>query len=184
MNKTVKELANELNVSKQTIHRTIQKRNIETIQDGNKILLDDTAQKAVIKEIALKAVQNGTVQDVPTDDINKTQNNTERSTNNTERSTNITADSVQTDYIESLKANIDLLSQQLAIKDKQIESLIEQNTIITTALQASQALHAGTIHQQAIETKAEEPESQPASSEPQEQPEPKRSFFKRLFGKK
>ena len=51
MNMTVKELAAELNVSKQTIHRTIQKRNIAAIADGNRVLLDDVAQKAIKEDL-------------------------------------------------------------------------------------------------------------------------------------
>ena len=59
--------------------------------------------------------------------------------------------------IDDLQKQNELLSQQLTFKDKKIELLQEQNTALLAALKAAQALYVGTIHQQAIEAKAEEP---------------------------
>lgn len=64
--KTVKQLAAELNVSKSTLHRLIhklkQERIIETIQRDNKLLLDDSAEKAIIQALKEKALQGETIQ--------------------------------------------------------------------------------------------------------------------------
>ena len=38
--KTVSELAKELNVNRTTLHRLIQRNKIETLQDGNKRLIE------------------------------------------------------------------------------------------------------------------------------------------------
>ena len=127
MNKTVKELASELNVSKQTIHRTIQKRNIVTIADGNKILLDDLAQMAIKEDLQGKTVQvkpSGNVTpDVPKSSADVTWNDTERSTDDT-------PDDFRTIYIDALKIQIEDLKryierqdEQLKVKDTQINQL-------------------------------------------------------------
>lgn len=64
--KTVKQLAAELNVSKSTLHRLIhklkQERIIETIQRDNKLLLDDSAEKAIIQALQEKSLQGETIQ--------------------------------------------------------------------------------------------------------------------------
>lgn len=107
--KTVKELAVELNVSKQTIHRTIQKRNIETIQNGNRILLDDIAQKT-IKEDLQDKIENANRSE--TYDTNKSKND------------------FRTEYIESLKAQIeDLKADKQFLQDRLTAAEHERDTL-------------------------------------------------------
>lgn len=88
--------------------------------------------------------------------------------------------------IEDLKADKAKLNERLDKAESDRSELIESNKELTIALKAAQALHGMDKQQRVIETEqaAPEPERQQSSSDPQEQPEPKRSFFKRLFGKK
>ena len=60
--KTVKQLAAELNISKSTLHRLIHDNNIETIQQGNKRLIDETIETAIIQAIKEKTLQSETIQ--------------------------------------------------------------------------------------------------------------------------
>ena len=83
-----------------------------------------------------------------------------------------------------LQGELDRKSEQLAVKDKQIEELnarlAEVSSALVTAQQtaaAAQALHAGTMHQQLHSGKAE-------ADQPERETEPvqKRSWFSRFFG--
>ena len=60
--KTVSQLAKELGVSKSTLHRTIQKNDFETIQQGNKWLIDETIEKAIIQAFQEKTFQGDSIQ--------------------------------------------------------------------------------------------------------------------------
>jgi predicted nuclease with TOPRIM domain len=79
--------------------------------------------------------------------------------------------------IEDLKADKAKLNERLDKAENDRTELIESNKELTIALKAAQALHGMDKQQRVIETEQ-------AAPEPQEQPEQKRSFFKRLFGKK
>lgn len=83
-----------------------------------------------------------------------------------------------------LQGELDRKSEQLAVKDKQIEELnarlAEVSSALVTAQQtaaAAQALHAGTMHQQLLSGKA-------GADQPERETEPvqKRSWFSRFFG--
>ena len=84
-----------------------------------------------------------------------------------------------------LQGELDRKSEQLAVKDKQIEELNARLAEVSSALvaaqqtaQAAQALHAGTIQKQLAEHSVME---QPSDVE---LPKQKQGFFSRLFGKK
>ena len=85
----------------------------------------------------------------------------------------------------TLREQLAVLNNQLAIKDNQIHLLQEQigqltNAMenLTTALNAEQALHAGTIQKQLTEHSAMDHLSDV------EQPKQKQGLFSRLFGRK
>ena len=97
-----------------------------------------------------------------------------KSTNEKEKST-----------ISFLELQNEILREQLVIKDNQIRLLQEQigqltNAMenLTTALNAEQALHAGTIQKQLTEHSVMD---QPSDVE---QPKQKQGLFSRLFGRK
>lgn len=92
--------------------------------------------------------------------------------------------SCETTLIAMLQGELDRKSEQLAVKDKQIEELnarlAEVSSALVTAQQtaaAAQALHAGTMHQQLLSGKA-------GADQPEHETEPvqKRSWFSRFFG--
>lgn len=90
----------------------------------------------------------------------------------------------ETTLIAMLQGELDRKSEQLAVKDKQIEELnarlAEVSSALVTAQQtaaAAQALHAGTMHQQLLSGKA-------GADQPERETEPvqKRSWFSKFFG--
>ena len=60
--KTVTQLAEELNVNRTTLHRLIQRNNIETLQEGNKRLIDTASEQAIIQAFKSKSLHNETLQ--------------------------------------------------------------------------------------------------------------------------
>lgn len=178
--KTLAQLAAELNVSKSTIYRTIHQNGFRTIQQGNKKLIDESAEQAIVEVLKGKTIQTEQFKN----DSETTQNDSERfSLNGTE------------------SKMIDVLKAQIADKDNQISLLQSQITELkadkaklnerldmaetnisnlTTALTAAQALHGMDKQQAAIEVKQVN-DSEPAEQETQNQPPQKHSFFQRLF---
>lgn len=83
------------------------------------------------------------------------------------------------DIIQVLKATIETLQGQLEIKDKQIEQQAITIENLSASLAAAQALHAGTIQQQLTEgDKPNADEEQPV------QQKKGKGFLSRLFGSK
>ena len=173
--KTVKQLAAELNISKSTLHRLIHDNNIETIQQGNKRLIDETIEAAILKALKEKTLHGETIQN-DSESVQKRFKNDSRNDYET----------IQSEYIESLKAQVQLLTEQLKVKDKQISDLSEQVKDFSLKLDAQQALHAGTIQAQLIDKQPEPAAAtkQPAPrprSERQPKPKKKQSVLDRLF---
>ena len=97
--------------------------------------------------------------------------------------------------ISILKEQLSIVNNQLAIKDNQIRMLQEQLAAKDTqiiqitsamestasALNAAQALHAGTIQRQIAEQSSSRENAAPDDPE---QPKQKQGFFSRLFSKK
>ncbi|WP_199674876.1 hypothetical protein, partial [Blautia sp. AF14-40] len=82
-----------------------------------------------------------------------------------------------------LQATIDTLQGQLEVKDRQIEELNARLAEVSAALlaaqqtaAAAQALHAGTIQQQLLTGEA-------GADQQGQEPEQKRGWFSKLFGK-
>ena len=99
--------------------------------------------------------------------------------------------------ITALEKQLEVLQQQLTVKDEQIKELQaalrtaqEQQTALTTALTQQQALHAGTIQQQ-LEQRSDaptaserEPSSDAVNVPDQEEPQQQQgTFLSRLFSK-
>ena len=122
MGKTIREIADELGVSKTAVRQKLKtlglSENLETI--GNKILLDEQ-QELLVKSAFLK-------NQVKTENQNPVSKKTE---------------SVQ--MVSIPKSTLESIQEQLEVKDKQIEQLTAALEHTTASLQASQALHAGTM---------------------------------------
>ena len=157
MEMTIKQLADELAVSKSTIGRAIVQLGFQDqlCKIGNKYMLSETQ----ILQIKLQLSKD-------------------------EEEKSLQANQEMQNVI--LQEQLSILNKQLAIKDHQIKILQEQIGQLTTAMEsmataltAAQALHAGTIQKQLTEH-SDSMEQMPN----QEQPKQKKGIFSRLFGRK
>ena len=157
MEMTIKQLADELAVSKSTIGRAIVQLGFQDqlCKIGNKYMLSETQ----ILQIKLQLSKD-------------------------EEEKSLQANQEMQNVI--LQEQLSILNKQLAIKDHQIQILQEQIGQLTvtmesmaTALTAAQALHAGTIQKQLTEH-SDSMEPMPD----QEQPKQKKGIFSKLFGRK
>ena len=192
MEMTIKQLANELGVCKQTVNNAILQLNLQDTlhKVGNKYLLSETQILQIKSQIKMPKTSKSTKStNENKGDEEKTQEITaffEKSTKTpkTSKSTKSTNEKEKT-TISFLELQNEILRKQLVIKDNQIRLLQEQigqltNAMenLTTALNAEQALHAGTIQRQLSEHSVMD---QPSDVE---QPKQKQGLFPRLFGRK
>ena len=168
---TIKQLADELAVSKSTIGRAIVQLGFQDqlCKIGNKYMLSETQ----ILQIKLQLSK---------DEEEKSLQANSKTLHGEEKS--LQANQEMQKAI--LQEQLSILNKQLAIKDHQIQILQEQIGQLTvtmesmaTALNAAQALHAGTIQKQLTEH-SDSMEQMPD----QEQPKQKKGIFSRLFGRK
>lgn len=126
--KTVKQLAAELNISKSTLHRLIHDNNIETIQQGNKRLIDETIETAIIKALKEKTFQGETIQ-------NDSETVQKRFKNDSET---IQKNDYETKYIQQLeqqildlKADKQYLQERLTAAEQERASLTQERDKLT-----------------------------------------------------
>ena len=164
---TIKDLADQLQVSKPTITNVISALGILPTRSGNKYILSGDQVEQITTQIAKR--RNAKSQN----DFQKLQSDFQKSQNQNE------------------KLLIELLQQQLATKDRQIAEYQEQIKVYqrqidkltdslndtTQALSAAQALHAGTIQKQ-LTAQINNEESAP---EQEEQHPKKRGIFSKFF---
>ena len=182
MQMTIRQLANELGVSKTTINKIISGLGVQhTIQKvGNKYLLSETQ----ILQIKMQLAQN---------EKSKTENLKSQTDDQKSKTENLKSQTDNQNLILILEKQLSLLNEQLAIKDEQIIDYREQIRFYqeqilmltqslhdaTTALTAAQALHAGTIQKQLTEHSLMDQ----SSGEPEVHKQ-KQGFLSRLFGRK
>ena len=125
--KTIRQIADEIGVSKTAVNKQIANLGLRSglRKNGNQFAIDEH-QEALIKQAFSEKSQ--------TEIENQTQ------TENHEVS----------DSVCVLQATIDTLQGQLEVKDRQIEKLTEALVAAQQTAAAAQALHAGTIQQQLI----------------------------------
>ena len=195
---TIKQLAENLGVSKPTITKVIVQcgLNGKLVRVGNRYELTNEQVQLVKSQIES---QNDGRSETP-----KSQKSQNDGGSETPKSQN---DGIQESIISLLQGQLELLHQQLvakdmqisvkdnqlAAKDKQIEDLTralvsaqEQHKALADALIAAQALHAGTI-QERLTTHAvcsEEQENIESDPELVQHPQEHRGFFARIFGKR
>ena len=208
MEMTIKQLADELGVSKTTISKAVLVLgfNGKLHKVGNRYMLSEMQISQIKSKISQfsqtdeeKKTQTPTLQ---TDEEKKTQISPTLQTDE-EKKTQISP-TLQTDEEEKmqisllkqqnaiLQQQLSVLSKQLSVKDEQIKLLQEQLIAkdeqigqitsamesMATALSAEQALHAGTIQKQLTEHSLMD---QPSD---EEQSKRKQGIFSKLFGKK
>lgn len=155
--KTIRQIADEIGVSKTAVSKQIANLGLRSglRKNGNQFVIDER-QETLIKQAFLEKTQ--------TEIENQTQTKTQ--TENHEVG----------DLVCVLQAAIDTLQGQLEVKDRQIEQQIQTITRLTDALAAAQALHAGTIQQQLFTGES-------GTDQQGQEPEQKRGWFSKLFGK-
>ena len=162
--KTIRQIADEIGVSKTAVNKQIANLGLRSglRKNGNQFAIDEH-QEALIKRAFSEKSQ--------TEIENQTQTKTQ--TENHEVS----------DLVCVLQATIDTLQGQLEVKDRQIEELNARLAEVSAALlaaqqtaAAAQALHAGTIQQQLLTGEA-------GADQQGQEPEQKRGWFSKLFGK-
>ena len=131
MAKTIRQIADEIGVSKTAVSKQIANLGLRSglRKNGNQFAIDEH-QEALIKQAFSEKSQ--------TEIENQTQTKTQ--TENHEVS----------DLVCVLQATIDTLQGQLEVKDRQIEKLTEALIAAQQTAAAAQALHAGTIQQQLV----------------------------------
>ena len=151
--KTIRQIADEIGVSKTAVNKQIANLGLRSglRKNGNQFAIDEH-QEALIKEAFSEKSQ--------TEIENQTQ------TENREVG----------DLVCVLQATIDTLQGQLEVKDRQIEKLTEALVAAQQTAAAAQALHAGTIQQQLLTGEA-------GADQQGQEPEQKRGWFSKLFGK-
>ena len=172
MAKTIKEIADELGVSKTAVSKQIANLGLRSSlrKNGNQFAIENQQEKLI-----KMAFQKKRQQEIVTENsVRDEQSQTESQTANHE----------VCDLVGVLQTTVDTLQAQLAVKDVQIRELNARLAECSTALlaaqetaRAAQALHAGTIQQQLSDG-----EDRVAASVPEEQAAPnKRRWFNRIF---
>mgnify|MGYP004505100609 FL=1 len=205
--KTIKQIADELRVSKQAVWQRV-KRSAELsamLADHSEtvngtVYVDDVLEQRIKEQYP----ERPTVDETPInigETVDETGVNVDKTTVNKAQNVDETSSEIDVNtLIVTLQNTVDTLQQQLTVKDKQIDELTvmlkasqEQQATLVSALTAAQALHAGTIQERltersggseegamAAENVSDLDEGEPAR-EPQQE---RRGFFARIFGRK
>ncbi len=172
MAKTIKQIADEIGVSKQTVYKRY-KGKLHTVcapyahTEQGVLYIEEQGETLIKQDFLQKECSIGA----------HTYAHTERSNGA------VLEQSENAGVVAVLQTTIDTLQGQLAIKDKQIEELNARLAEVSSALvaaqqtaQAAQALHAGTIQQQLLSGES-------GADQQGREPEPggKRSWFRKFF---
>lgn len=176
MSKTIKQIADELEITKQAVTKYIDNLGLRSslTKSGNSFLVGESQEKAIKSAFF----------------SNKTANQSANHTTNQSQTELATVIEVLQATISSLQEQLSIKDNQLSEKDKQISELtnalvtsqqaLQQQTAAlentTAALTAAQALHAGTIQERLTDNSMAASEAEPVE-------EKKKGFFARLFGK-
>ena len=141
MSMTIKELAEDLGVSKPTVNKAVIEAGLKLSKVGNRFVLSDDQIELVKEQLSQKS---------QSDESEKTQKTQKSQSDESKK----TQKGIDESLVDLLKSQISVLNEQLTVKDKQISDLTsalissqEQQRILTEALTAAQALHAGTIQE-------------------------------------
>lgn len=164
--KTIREIADEIGVSKQAVFKKIKREPLSTSLQGLTSTVDGRLMVSVDGE---KLIKQAFSQEEPSTGCQPVDGQ---------------VDGPVDGMIAVLQATIDTLQGQLEVKDRQIEQQAQTITRLSDALVAAQqtavaaqALHAGTMQHQLLSNEAGA-DQYGHKSEPGE----KRSWFSKLFG--
>lgn len=174
--KTIRQLANEIGVSKTAINKEITALNLRhTLQmEGNQFQIGPEAE-AMIKDAFAKRAR-------PHDPTRQRAQATNQYASPAPEASSQTDTQPFSEVVGVLQTTISALERQLEVKDQQIEQQARTISRLSDSLVAAQTLHAETIKAQLLPAPVEE--ARAAESEPESAAEaPRRGFFARLFGK-
>lgn len=165
---TVKELADELGVSKPTISKAITELGLQghLTKIGNRFILEESEIEAIKSKISQTQTPKESL---------KTKNKTEKSLISLLES-QIT---ILTEQLSQKDSQINALTSALATSQEQIKALTDSLQATTSALTTAQALHAGTIQQQLTDKSGDSECS--ADTKTNNVVKPKRNIWQRLF---
>mgnify|MGYP002545612715 CR=1 FL=1 len=172
--KTIRQIADEIGVSKQAVFKKIKREPLSTSLQGLTATVDGRLMVEVDGE---KLIKQAFSENAPSTTDNQLTGAVDGlvdapSTKNAEKTAEVDG------VISVLQATIDTLQGQLEVKDRQIEKLTEALAAAQQTAAAAQALHAGTIQQQLLTG-----ESTSESHSEIIRDERKQGFWRRFFGK-
>ena len=210
MGKTIKQLADELGVSKQAVWQRVKRtKDLAGMLEAHsrtvtgRIYIDEELEqtiKALYSSLRVDetSVNKGCDVDETSPAVDETSVNKGCDVDETSPAVDETSvNTADSKLLDVLQQTVSMLQQQLLAKDKQIDDLTamlkasqEQQATLASALTAAQALHAGTIqdrlteHAGSTEDLAEDNDSLADRGKSPEAPEKKLGLFARIFGKK
>ena len=208
MGKTIKQLADELGVSKQAVWQRVKRtKHLAGMLDAHsrtvngRIYIDEDLEqniKALYSSLCVDetSVNNERNVDETSVSVGETTVNTEADVCETASGVDETSvNMAESKLLDTLQQTVSMLQQQLLAKDKQIDELTamlkvsqEQQSTLASALTAAQALHAGTIQERLTEHSgtAEDIAEDIGTDQGREQAsaEKKVGLFAKIFGKK
>ena len=176
MAKTIKEIADELGVSKTAVSKQIANLGLRSSlrKNGNQFAIENQQEKLIKMAFQKKRQQEIVTENSVSDEQSQTTNANQSQTANHE----------VCNLVGVLQTTVDTLQAQLAVKDEQIRELNARLAECSTALlaaqetaRAAQALHAGTMQQQLAGG-----EDRASADVPEDRAAPKgRSWLSRFF---
>lgn len=180
MAKTIKEIADELGVSKTAVSKQIANLGLRSSlrKNGNQFAIENQQEKLIKMAFRKNKQREIAGENLVSDEQSQTKSQT------TNANQSQTENHEVCDLVGVLQTTVDTLQAQLAVKDEQIRELNARLAECSTALlaaqetaRAAQALHAGTIQKQLSDAGEER-----AASVPDEQAAPNnRRWFSRFF---
>lgn len=171
--KTVRQIAEEIGVSKQAVFKKMKREPLSTSLQGLTSTVDGRLMVSVDGENLIKSAFLPSAPSTNHQPVDGVVDGL------------VDGASTEVDGVMAvLQATIDTLQGQLEVKDRQIEQQAQTITRLTDALViaqqtavAAQALHAGTMHQQLLSGEAGADQKEPNPEQVR-----KRTWFSRFFG--
>lgn len=163
--KTIKQIAEEIGVSKQAIYKRISKEPLSTKLLTKLTTVDNRLTVSVDGEILIKQAFSQITDNQICKPVDESPTKNDEVVDESPTKVDETPTTFDSGIIEMLKKNINILQLQLDTKDKQIEDLSQALVAAQQTAAAAQALHAGTMKHLAME-------------------EEKPGFIARIFGKR
>ena len=151
MAKTIKEIADELGVSKTAVSKQIANLGLRSSlrKNGNQFAIENQQEKLIKMAFRKNKQRERVYENLVSDEQSQTKSQT------TNANQSQTENHEVCDLVCVLQTTVDTLQEQLSVKDQQIRELNARLAECSTALlaaqetaRAAQALHAGTIQQQ------------------------------------